>query len=512
MEHEDRQPEPVFWWWEEDAGARVVLLTDEILVLSSPLGPDQLVALEQDRRTGDVLGADFGACPLTVHLNEVVLIRYVPAEHRLLLGLDDRQTTCAIEPPPTAAGVAAGVFDVLHERLAPDQTPLDTVQEVADSAAARLRQRELRLMAGLGAVGLVCLGMALTAAEGSRATGPLSGLRQALNDLFVQVGPVPACVAFVAMLGLQLHRMRRTSVPEIAAGTRVLELEIEPGTEVHAAAFEHAGDFDRPLLAPLDDDDPLAGLLANATTSEAAVATAAVATTAVDPSPALPDLPPPPPPPAETAQVAPAVAGEPAPTIEPEPVAEVAEPELVAEVAEPELVAEVAEPELVAEVAEPELVAEVAEPAPTIEPELVAEVAEPEPVAEVAEPEPVGWSPPEPEPAVEPVSEPEPVGWSPPEPEPAAETESEEPESVGWSPPEVAEPEPAAAAASPGLDSADVDPDSAFGEILTREPPRPAWATAPEPVDETVAPGVADAAEPVDSSTLGAPVDGAAAR
>jgi hypothetical protein len=119
--------EPVFWWWDEASGSRVVLLSDDILVLSGPLTRDSVAALEAARRNGALTAADFGSTSVDVALNDIERVRLIADDHQVILDLEDGRTKLTIEPPPESAGVAAGIFGELNTRCAPSSEPVDSM-------------------------------------------------------------------------------------------------------------------------------------------------------------------------------------------------------------------------------------------------------------------------------------------------------------------------------------------------------------------------------------------------
>ena len=216
--------EPVFWWWREEEGARVVLLTDEVLLVSSPLSDAEMFALETARRHGNVLGAELGPEPIRVDLPDVKVLRYVPGDHRILI--QNAGGTELIAPPEAQAGIAAGIFEVLRRRLAPDAP----VQEIVHRARKSDTTLDTPLMAGLAVFGLVCLGLSIRADKDTVITGRFEGLRNLINDLFVAVGFAPTIVALLLMGVVQYKRSQR-SVPvtrDLANGTLVHLVEVAP--------------------------------------------------------------------------------------------------------------------------------------------------------------------------------------------------------------------------------------------------------------------------------------------
>ena len=216
--------EPVFWWWREDEGARVVLLTDEVLLVSSPLNDGEMFALETARRHGDVLGANLGPDPIRVALSDLKVLRYVPSDPRILLERSDG--TDLIAPPDAQAGIAAGVFEVLRRRLAPDAP----VQEIIHRARKTDTTLDLPLMVGLAVFGLVSLGLSLRADENAVINGRFEGLRRAINDLFGAVGFAPTIVALLLM-GIVQYKRSQNDVPvarALAHGTPVHLVEVSP--------------------------------------------------------------------------------------------------------------------------------------------------------------------------------------------------------------------------------------------------------------------------------------------
>lgn len=253
--------DPVFWWWEEDGGARVLLLSGDTLVLSGPLDGPQITNLEAARQRGDVLNGDFGDGALWVETGAIREMRYVRSERRLQLlregGVD------SIQPPATAGGVAAGAFEVLRDRLAPDSA----VQEVAQSAASGRSIYEIPLLAGLTVLTLVVMGLGFGAEQDAVVTGPFTWIRQPVNGIFATVGLLPAAVGgalvAVALLarGVRWARAKRTRP---GATVRVLTVG---GIDLQAQAesiLQSADSFERPLLGPADDaygDDGLDSLI-----------------------------------------------------------------------------------------------------------------------------------------------------------------------------------------------------------------------------------------------------------
>ncbi len=121
------QREPVFWWWDEPAGARVVLLTDDTLVLSGRLSHEQVGALEIARREHRLEAAFFGSYPVEVATPDIANVRLVPASRTVILDLHDGRTKLSIQPSESSAGVAPGIFEELRSRFAPGAEPVDTV-------------------------------------------------------------------------------------------------------------------------------------------------------------------------------------------------------------------------------------------------------------------------------------------------------------------------------------------------------------------------------------------------
>ncbi|MEM7286945.1 MAG: hypothetical protein AAF480_11385 [Actinomycetota bacterium] len=507
--------DPVFWWWEESGGSRVVLLTDALLILSGPLADDKVVELEEARRGGSVESADFGSDATRIAIGAIESLRYVPDAHRLELELAGAGTF-VVEPPRSNAGIALGVFDTLAKRLAPDRTPVDSHID----GPAQAEDPTLTVVGAMIVLGLVCLGLAV-ASDQAAPTGPLSGLRTTLNDVFDRVGYLPALVLFAIAAAVQVHRMRRPDADDSATtptSSRVLELDLRGIARAETAPAESetaepldvvepedppadVEEVDGPAWTPPETDavwgqdteteqpsgaeeawaPPTTDAAWGEPESEGSVAPshadavgdsldADAGTHSADPADveaefwsqgrkapaaepwwdAAPDADgdqdvlPPPPPPVDHGTVVEAAVIEPEPAVEPEPVAAEAAPSW-----------------------EPEPVAD--EPAPSWEPEPVADEPapswEPEPVAD--EPAP-SWEP-------EPVADEPAPSW---EPEPVAEAVAVEADEVAppW------EPEPTVAPA------AAVAPDSPFADILDREAPMPAWASAPEPEADVVAP------------------------
>ncbi|MGI9624501.1 MAG: hypothetical protein ACR2PK_16840, partial [Acidimicrobiales bacterium] len=229
----DPTSEPVFWWWQEESGARVVVLTDSLLVLSEPLTREGLIEVEEARQDGNVLAAEFGNRALRVPLGAVSNLRFVPDEARVLVDLDDGRTTCAIEPPLESSGVAAGVFDVLSKRLAPDVEPRDSAG--GHGILGFTHASIVQVMAAIGGVGILFLGLAAWASDDAARSAAASPI----NDLFAALGYVPAGLCFAAVLGLQVYRMRSDEAgsPDEKA-TRVIEVttaDLAEGTDSQRA-------------------------------------------------------------------------------------------------------------------------------------------------------------------------------------------------------------------------------------------------------------------------------------
>ena len=231
----DVQTDPVFWWWEEDGASRVVLLTDALLILSGPLTDAALAELEEARRAGTVEAADFGSDAHRVSVGAIERLRYVPDAHRLEIDLVGAGQF-DIEPPRSNAGVALGVFDTLAKRLAPGREPVDSHVDVGGGDD----DQALTIVGAMVVLGLVSLGLAV-AADQAAPTGPLAGVRTTLNDVFAQVGYLPALILFALATVVQVHRMRRGAPealdPAPATGPRLLELDLRgaPVVEMPAA-------------------------------------------------------------------------------------------------------------------------------------------------------------------------------------------------------------------------------------------------------------------------------------
>lgn len=115
---------PLFWWWmQSDAAgrpaARVVILTKDLLLLSGPLGRDQVAELHAAQEGGDLLDADLGEEPALALLPTVVGMDHDVGLGRLRVesqvGSDRRVVVVA--PPGDSAGIALAVYQVLVERL-----------------------------------------------------------------------------------------------------------------------------------------------------------------------------------------------------------------------------------------------------------------------------------------------------------------------------------------------------------------------------------------------------------
>lgn len=253
--------EPVFWWWEEDGGARVLLLSGDTLVLSGPLDGRQVTDLEAARQHGNVLSGNFGTDALWVEIDAIREMRYVRTERRLQLLRDGG--TDAIQPPVSAGGVAAGAFEVLRERLAPDTVVRDVVQ----SAEPNRFIDEIRLLAGLTVLSLVALGLGFVAGEDAVVTGPFTWLRQPVNDVFATVGLIPAAVgsalATVVLIarGIRRRRGKRTRSGAMVRVVTIGGLDLQAQAE---SILQSTDSFERPLLGPADDafqDDELESLI-----------------------------------------------------------------------------------------------------------------------------------------------------------------------------------------------------------------------------------------------------------
>lgn len=445
--------DPVFWWWEEDGRSRVVLLTDALLLLSGPLTGDTVAELESARRSGTVHEADFGADAAQAAVERIEHMRYLPDVHRLELDLAGGGSF-AIQPPRSNAGVALGVFDTLAKRLAPGREPVDSRID----AAPPVEDPALTMVGAMVVLGLVCLGLAVAADQGEP-TGPLAGLRSTLNDAFEQAGYLPALALFAIAAVVQIRRMRRGPVEdpaEVEVGSRVLSLDVTaevPASEVIGDPLEGiaAPGGDAASWEPASAGDP----------AEAAWA----------------------PPDASSSWEQAANAWDP-----PQPdAADVLEADDTAAPADPEATMVPVAGDDVDEPSTDEVDVEAWSPDP-VEVDVDEEAWSPEPVedeVEASSPEVVDdefWERDEDEAAApwwehddaEEIADPEVL---PPPPE-AESTEVDELDE-GAAPDEVEVFEAASTVSVP-------DPDSPFAEILDREAPMPAWASAPEPSSEVV--------------------------
>ncbi len=244
--------EPVFWWWEEDECSRIVLLTEDRLILSGPLTETEVGRLEHARRSGGLDGADFGPDARSLAVADIARLRFHPDGHRLVVTSGDGD--CTIAPPRTSAGVALGLFDSLAKRVAPGREPVD-------SAIDGPRTESEPALTAVGAfvvIGLVCLGLAVAADQGEPA-GPLAGFRSSLNEVFESFGYLPAMVAFALAGVIQIIRMRRSSTAADAPPVteRTLELVVDPPPDQpgHDAENAAAADPLADIASPPSDAD-----------------------------------------------------------------------------------------------------------------------------------------------------------------------------------------------------------------------------------------------------------------
>ncbi len=247
----DVQTDPVFWWWEEDGGSRVVLLTDALLILSGSLTDEALAELEAARRAGTVEAADFGADSCRISVGAIECLRYVPDSHRLEVDLAGGGRF-DVEPPRSNAGVALGVFDTLAKRLAPGHEPEDSHAGGVSAA----EDPALTVVGAMVVLGLVCLGLAVAADQGQPA-GPLSGVRTSLNDLFAQLGYVPALALFAIATLVQMKRIRSDQTDESdtepVRAARVLKLDLR-GLPTVASPVPVTADPLADIATPAGDD------------------------------------------------------------------------------------------------------------------------------------------------------------------------------------------------------------------------------------------------------------------
>lgn len=199
---------PMFWWWPEPGGmTRVIMLDAYVLVVSDPLVKDDVRAIETARRTGELLDVSFGDTALVVPLEQVARIEYVPSLRRVVFVLADERTLCRVEAPAGHEGVVSGLFEVTRGRLAPGAD----VRRIDQERVRRTRERstsDLRLMAALGAFGLLTLALAINARQSVVEPTIGGDLTARVNDVFLRVGYVPAAIALVGIVALQILRVR----------------------------------------------------------------------------------------------------------------------------------------------------------------------------------------------------------------------------------------------------------------------------------------------------------------
>lgn len=115
---------PLLWWWtgEDGRSKQVVVVTGSHLHLSVPLGPDELVALEDARRRCAPLAPHLGSGARQAPLDDVVRVSYIEERREVRVEIEDG-SVLAITAPVEEAGVAAGVFEVLRRRLGGSRSP-----------------------------------------------------------------------------------------------------------------------------------------------------------------------------------------------------------------------------------------------------------------------------------------------------------------------------------------------------------------------------------------------------
>lgn len=224
--------DPVFWWWDTERGAQVVVLTDEVLILSGVLTKHELGELEGARKAGNVVSANFGAGATTIDIDDVRRVRFVATEYRVLIDLEGEETPFVFDPPKASAGIAAGLFEVLNKLLAAGDTPTETIEAGAGPMSMTVGTK----------LSVVLFLLALAFGAGAL-VNPLS---------LIGVGIASGAFAFVILtdFGAETNAL-------IPSGARVLESLISPGEaksidtrESERPAIAQHGPADLDLMIP----------------------------------------------------------------------------------------------------------------------------------------------------------------------------------------------------------------------------------------------------------------------
>lgn len=197
---------PMFWWWPEGDKSRVLMLDQFALVQSDLLNPVEVREIEQARRTGALLDVSFGTSPLVVPLEQISRIDYIPSLRRVVFALADDRTLCRIEVPDGHEGVASGLFEITRARLATGVETVRTDQERVRRTKERSTS-DLRLMAALGAFGLLSLALKINADQSVVQGNYVDGITESVNNLFGRLGYVPAALALAGVVALQILRL-----------------------------------------------------------------------------------------------------------------------------------------------------------------------------------------------------------------------------------------------------------------------------------------------------------------